>query len=69
MMRKANAAANRETLGSRGGYVVVVRDRDGRARAERVDDAAAYRERLVSISGNENDSVSIDELATLLDQY
>jgi hypothetical protein len=52
---------------SRGGYLVIVRGPDGRSRLERLTDAAAYRARLLSMDDSENDSISIDEIAGLLD--
>jgi hypothetical protein len=52
---------------TRTGYVVIVRGSDGRPRFERFTDVAAYRARLASLTPTENDSVSIEEIAELLD--
>jgi len=52
---------------TRGGYVLIVRGPDGRPRAERFNDAAAYRARVASLQHAENNSISIDEIAGLLD--
>ena len=52
---------------SRGGYVVIVRGPDGRPRLERLNDAAAYRARLMSMERSENGIISIEEIAGLLD--
>jgi hypothetical protein len=48
-------------------YELVLRGPDGRPRSERFANAAAYRARLVSLEHSENRSLSIDELAGLLD--
>ena len=50
-----------------GAYMVIVRGPDGRPRSERFDDAAAYRARLVSMRHSSDGSVSIEEIAGLLD--
>ena len=49
------------------GYVVIVRGADGRPRVERFTDVAAYRARLVSLAHSDNSSISIDDIAGLLD--
>ena len=57
-------------LKARGGYVLIVRGADGRTRFERFNDAASYRARLVSLNAghrSENDGLSIEEIAGLLD--
>jgi hypothetical protein len=78
--RHARAAKAR---GGAGGYVVIVRGSDGRPRFERFNDVAAYRRRLASLNigntGNtgdpgteehsENGSLSIEEIAGLLDTW
>ena len=51
-----------------GGYIVVVRGPDGRVRLERINDAAAYRLRLLSLERSDTGSISIDEIAGLLDR-
>ena len=50
-----------------GGYVVVVRGPDGRVRLERFNDAAAYRARVLSLKHSDTGSVSVEEIAGLLD--
>ena len=52
---------------ARGRYVVIVRGPDGRPRFERFTDVAAYRARLVSLELAETSSLSIEEIAGLLD--
>jgi len=58
---------------ARGVYVLIVRGPDGRPRSERFNDVSAYRARLLSLNiGNtgersEHASISIDEIAGLLD--
>ena len=52
----------------RGGYVLIVRGSDGRPRAERFKDLAAYQARLITLQHSEHNSISIDEIAGLLDQ-
>jgi hypothetical protein len=52
---------------SRGAYVLIVRGPDGRPRAERFTDVASYRTRLLSLQPSEDSSISIDEIAGLLD--
>jgi Fe2+ transport system protein FeoA len=52
---------------ARTGYVVIVRGPDGRPRFERFNDVSAYRARLVSLGHSENSSMSVEELAGLLD--
>jgi hypothetical protein len=55
---------------ARGGYVLIVRGPDGRPRSERFKDLAAYRARLLSLNTgetSENGSISIEEIAGLLD--
>jgi hypothetical protein len=52
---------------NRGGYAVIVRGPDGHSRLERFSDVAAYRARLASMEHSQNDSISIEELAGLLD--
>jgi hypothetical protein len=53
--------------------VLIVRGPDGRPRSERFNDLAAYRARLLTLNtGNtgetsENGSISIEEIAGLLD--
>ena len=49
----------------RGGYEVIVRGPDGRARFERVRSASAYRERVKGMKPS--NTITIDELARLLD--
>jgi hypothetical protein len=56
----------RRQVGRRG-YELIVRGPDGRPQSERFDDAAAYRERLNDLARSECGSVSIDEIASLLD--
>jgi hypothetical protein len=51
----------------RGGYEVIVRGPDGRARFERVRSVAAYRERIKGMRPSSQNTISIDELARLLD--
>jgi hypothetical protein len=54
----------------RGAYVLIVRGPDGLPRAERFNDLAAYRARLLTLNTgetSENGSVSIEEIAGLLD--
>jgi len=63
--------------GGLGGYLVIVRGPDGRPRFERFNDVAAYRARLTSLNAassgtgehSENGSVSIEEIAGLLDTW
>jgi hypothetical protein len=45
-----------------------VRGPDGRPRFERFTDPIAYRTRLLSLERCENDGISIDEIAGLLDR-
>jgi hypothetical protein len=52
----------------RGGYEVIVRGKDGRPRFERVRDLAAYRARVSSIDRSEPQTISIEEIARLLDR-
>ncbi|HVH26203.1 MAG TPA: hypothetical protein VM818_05570 [Vicinamibacterales bacterium] len=52
---------------NRRAYELVLRGPDGRPRCERFANAAAYRARLVSLEHAEHRSLSIDELAGLLD--
>ena len=52
---------------ARTGYLVIVRGPDGRPRFERFNDVAAYRARLVSLELIRNNSISIEEIAGLLD--
>jgi hypothetical protein len=52
---------------SRAAYVLIVRGPDGRLRAERFADVTSYRARLMSLQHSENNSLSIDEIAGLLD--
>ena len=53
--------------------MLIVRGPDGRPRSERFNDVAAYRARLLSLNvgsageRSENASISIDEIARLLD--
>jgi hypothetical protein len=51
----------------RGGYEVIVRGPDGRARFERVRSASAYRERVKGLKRSNANTITIDELARLLD--
>ena len=51
----------------RGGYEVIVRGPDGRARFERVRNASAYRERIKGMKPSTANTITIDELARLLD--
>ena len=51
----------------RTGYLVIVRGPDGRPRFERFNDMAAYRARLVSLERSETSSMSVEEIAGLLD--
>ena len=53
--------------GNRGAYVLIVRGADGRPRVERFNDVAAYRARLVSLEHSGNGTLSIEEIARLLD--
>ena len=48
-------------------YVLIVRGPDGRPRLERFDSAAAYRARLITLEQSTLGSISIDEMAGLLD--
>ncbi len=48
-------------------YELIQRVPDGRPRSERFVDAKAYRARLTSFVRSESRSLSIDELASLLD--
>src|SRR5262245_18597276 len=57
-----------ETAGDRQAYELIVRGPDGRLRSERFGDAAAYRARLVSLELRESASLSIEDLAGLLDR-
>lgn len=47
--------------------MVIVRGPDGRPRFERFTDVTAYRARLVSLALAEPGSISIEEIAGLLD--
>jgi hypothetical protein len=58
---------DRGTNANRRAYELVLRGPDGRPRSERFANAAAYRARLVSLEHSESRSLSIDELAGLLD--
>jgi hypothetical protein len=60
-VRKARSDKARTT------YVLIVRGPDGRARFEHFNDAASYRARLLSLETSENGSISIEEIAGLLD--
>ena len=51
----------------RGAYVLILRGSDDRIRVERFDDAQAYRTRLAALRRTGGDSLSIDEIADLLD--
>jgi hypothetical protein len=51
----------------RGAYTLVVRGPDGRPRYERFDDAAAYLARLRALQPSTAESVSIEDILTLLD--
>jgi hypothetical protein len=51
----------------RGGYEVIVRGADGRARFKQVRNASAYRELLRGTKPSSENAISIDELARLLD--
>jgi hypothetical protein len=62
-LAKRDARPERST----GAYVLIVRGPDGRPRAERFTDVASYRARLMSLQHSENSSISIDEIAGLLD--
>jgi hypothetical protein len=48
-------------------YELIVRGPDGRPRFEKFDSAAAYRARLTALERSDNGSLSIEEIATLLD--
>ena len=48
-------------------YVLIVRGTNGRLRAERFTDVAAYRARLASLEQSDDRGVSVEELARLLD--
>jgi hypothetical protein len=48
-------------------YGLIVRGRDGRPRLEQFEDAAAYKERLACLGSSLPDSMSIEEIARLLD--
>jgi hypothetical protein len=58
---------NRAVKSNRRSYELVLRGPDGRPRFERFASAAAYRARLASLQHFEYGSLSIDELAGLLD--
>jgi hypothetical protein len=60
-------ARSDKARGAPGGYVVIVRGADGRLRSERFNDVAAYRARLMSLKHSEHGSISIEEIAELLD--
>lgn len=51
----------------RASYTLVVRGPDGRPRYERFDDAASYRARLLTLQRSSAESLSIDDIAGLLD--
>jgi len=51
----------------RGAYTLVVRGPDGRPHCERFDDAASYLARLMALQPSSAESVSIDDILTLLD--
>jgi len=51
----------------RGGYEVIVRGPDGRARFEQVRTVSAYRERVKGMKPSNANTITIDELARLLD--
>jgi hypothetical protein len=63
--------------GGQEGYLVIVRGPDGRPRFERFNDIPAYRARLASLNTEnsateehpENGSLSIEEIAGLLDTW
>jgi hypothetical protein len=48
-------------------YTLVVRGPDGEPRQERFTDVAAYRARIVTLERSSLSSLSIDEIAGLLD--
>jgi hypothetical protein len=63
--RKAQRGSRED--GRRGGYEVIVRGPDGRARFERVRDVGAYRELITRTKSSTRNTISIDEIARLLD--
>jgi hypothetical protein len=73
MNRRHQAERGPRSNTDRGGYVVIVRGPDGRLRSERFSDVAAYRARLATLNTadtaehSENNSISIEEIAGLLD--
>jgi hypothetical protein len=48
-------------------YTLIVRGRDGQPRFERFGSAAAYKARLAKLHQSNSGSISIEELAQLLD--
>jgi hypothetical protein len=53
---------------TQGAYALILRGRDGRLRCEQFHDAAMYKARLAALKPQpETDSISIDEIAELLD--
>ena len=61
--------ARRDARGDRrrSGYEVIVRGADGRARFKQVRNALAYRDLIKGMKPSEQNSISIDEIARLLD--
>jgi hypothetical protein len=51
----------------RAAYILAVRGRDGRPHYERFDDAASYRARLMTLQRSSVETVSIDDILSLLD--
>ena len=60
-------AVRRAQDAARGGYEVIVRGADGRARFKRVRSASAYRELIKRTKPSTQNTISIDEIARLLD--
>jgi len=56
-----------DTRRAQAAYVLIVRGTNGRLRAERFTDAAAYRARLATLHRSEDRGISVDEIARLLD--
>jgi hypothetical protein len=48
-------------------YSLIVRGQDGQPRIEQFHNAASYKARLDGLPESETDSLTIDELVTLLD--
>ena len=67
MAAKQNARRDARGGRRRGGYEVIVRGPDGRARFKQVRNATAYRDLVKGLKPSSENSISIDEIARLLD--